>query len=259
MQNGADYSIFSIFPADHALLASVRSPAERVVSAPFWLRTCYRDRDGHSTDAAHEALIECTEEFREPGTHGGTHVFNDAMLYDYGPYAWQQIFTRIPELLSQKGCRADYYEQRKAEAIQEAIEADEEENAELEEQGYTKSEDGLDWSEMFQGVHYASVVGEIWVADEEALQSKKLLLAWVDDCGRVIRWTRLPVTEFDLMLGLIFMARYDEREAWRTLRSVLSMTGVASVGRLMGTKPLKRGSRGWDSAMKLPWFNQSCL
>ncbi|MCJ1432898.1 hypothetical protein MMC27_002256 [Xylographa pallens] len=204
----------SLSPADQALLASVRSHSERRVSTPVWLRTCYRDHDGNSTDAAHKALRMSTEGFYEPDAQGHTHVFDDAMLYDYGSQDWQRIFTRIPELLSAKGCTADYYEQGKAAAVQVAIEADDEEDVELEEQGYTKSEDGLHWSEMFQGVHYASVVGEIWIADEEAINSGRLLMVWFDDCGRVIRWVRMPAEEIDGILGRIFEGSDNEHGAW---------------------------------------------
>ncbi|MCJ1384751.1 hypothetical protein MMC17_007869 [Xylographa soralifera] len=205
----------SLSSADQALLASVRPSSERMISAPSWLRTYYRDHDGNSTDAAHEALKKSTEEFYQPHPEGMTHVLDDAMLYDYGPEDWQRIFTRIPELLFEKNFTADYYEQRKARAVEAAIEADEEEDAELEEQGYTKSEDGLHWSEMFQGVQHASAVGEIWIADEEAINSGKLLMAWFDDCGRVIRWVRMPGEDIDGMLGRIFEVSDNEHGAWR--------------------------------------------
>jgi len=111
-------------------------------------------------------------EFNAPLPHH-TQVFDDSTLYDDGPGGWQRIFTRIPELL-ENGYDPESYDQLKADAIQGALEAEEEEDAELEEQGYTKSEDGMDWTERYEYMQYASVVGVIWVADDEALRHQQL-------------------------------------------------------------------------------------
>jgi len=213
-QNPARSGLGSISPADRALLASVRPSSERSLGSPTWLRTCYRDVDGNSTDAAHEALRKPSEEFSGPNPYGKTRIFDDATLYDFGCQEWQHIFTRIPEILDASRFDADYYDQRKAEALQEAIENDEQEDAELEEQGYTKSEDGLHWSEIFQPVHYASQVGHIWVADEKAIRSGKLMVAWFDDCGRVVRYNRVPGKEVDEVIGLIEGAMVNEHGVW---------------------------------------------
>jgi hypothetical protein len=191
------------------------------VEPPIWLRTCYRDGAGHSTDAAHVALLKGSwMEFNAPLPHH-TQVFDDSTLYDDGPGGWQRIFTRIPELL-ENGYDPESYDQLKADAIQGALEAEEEEDAELEEQGYTKSEDGMDWTERYEYVQYASVVGVIWVADDEALrhqqlpESGKLLIAWFDDCGRVVRWNRMRSAEIDTIMGLIMGDCERDHEAWIT-------------------------------------------
>ena len=97
----------------------------------------------------------------------------------------------IPKLLK-NGYNPKSYNQLKADAIQGALKAEEEEDAELEEQGYIKSKDNIDQTEQYKYMQYISVVGVIWVANNEALcyqqlpKSRKLLIAWFDDYRRVV-------------------------------------------------------------------------
>lgn len=99
------------------------------------------------------------------------------------------------------------------------MEAEAEKDAELEELGYTKSEDGTYWSERYQHVQYASKVGRIWVADEEALcepipGKRKLLIAWFDDRGRVVRWNLTPPRDMDSILRSIWGFCEQDMGAW---------------------------------------------
>jgi hypothetical protein len=81
-------------------------------------------------------------EFNAPLLHY-TQVFNNSTLYNNSLGSWQRIFTRIPELLK-NSYDPKSYNQLKANAIQGVLKAEEEEDAELEEQGYTKSKDSID-------------------------------------------------------------------------------------------------------------------
>lgn len=82
------------------MLSSARHPRERAAAEHIWLRTCYHDRDGNGTDATHEALLKDSWMGQNPPeSPHETQIYDDAMLYDYGPGGWQCIFTRIPELL----------------------------------------------------------------------------------------------------------------------------------------------------------------
>jgi hypothetical protein len=68
---------------------SVRTPAERHPEDEIWLRTCYFDRDGNSTDAAHKALFAASDLPQEEEL-----LFDDVTRYNYGS-DWQRIFSRI--------------------------------------------------------------------------------------------------------------------------------------------------------------------
>jgi hypothetical protein len=206
--------------ADQALLASVRPFHEREVSQHIWLRTCYRDRDGNSTDAAHEALLEGSYIQENMHNHGdGTLILDDATLYDYGPGGWQRIFNRIPELIHDP-YDPESYDRRKAEALEEALESEAAEDEELEEGGYTKSEDGMHWSDHYEYLQYLSARGAIWIADEEALcvqppKKRKLLIAWFDECGRVVRWNRMRSRHIFDIIGLFFERCDNEDSVWK--------------------------------------------
>lgn len=203
-------------PADQALLASVRPPHERAVAEHIWLRTCYRDRNGNNTDAAHEALLKGS--WIEETMHDlsqGTSVLDDATLYDHG---WQRIFNRIPELINNP-YDPDSYDQRKAEAIAEALEDDANQDTELGEQGDTESYDGTRWLDRYGHVQYLSALGVMWVADEEALcaeppKRRKLLMVWFDECGRVVRWNRIRPRRIYDIIGLMYQRIEHEDVAW---------------------------------------------
>ena len=152
-------------------------------------------------------------------TSEGTLVLDDATLYDYGPDNWQRIFNRIPELIHDP-FDPESYDREKGEFLAKALEAEAAENAELEEQGYTKSEDSTHWSDRYSHVQYLSALGAIWVADEEALcaqppESRKLLIAWFDECGRVVRWNRMRSRDIGSLIGLMSEKCDGEDDMWK--------------------------------------------
>jgi hypothetical protein len=67
---------------------------------------------------------------------------------------------------------------------------------------------------MFAPVHYAAQVGHAWIIDEEAVRSGKLMIAWYDDCGRVVRYNRVPgegVEEVEIAIEFCWV---NERSVW---------------------------------------------
>jgi hypothetical protein len=77
-----------------------------------------------------------------------TVVLDYVTLYDYGLDGWLRIFNRIPELIHDPSDK-----RRKAEVGEEAG---------LEEQGYTMSEDSAHWSGYYSYYLYLSAMGTIW-------------------------------------------------------------------------------------------------
>jgi hypothetical protein len=181
----------------------------------IWLRTCYRDREGSGTDAAFAALIQSAQ---LPTVPGYRLVFDDSALYDYGPGGWQRIFTRMPQML-ERSYTPETYDWKKKEALEEALEADAEEEAELEEEGYSRSEDGTPWMERYSRLHYVTAIGTLYIIDEEALSTQppkkgRLLVVWYDDCGRVVRWNRQTAAEASDTMGLIESGYVNEHPVW---------------------------------------------
>jgi hypothetical protein len=174
----------------------VRSTAERMASRIIWLRTCYFDKDGHTTDEAHENLFKRSDFFYNPELfQGSTVCFDDATRYNYGPGGWQKIFTRVPQLVDNHH-PPEEIEMRKAEALEEAHYA--EDNPSL--NRYSEADES-DWTLNYSDFHWSSVIGVIFVVDEEAIETEEVLLAWYDDCGRVVRSCRVKDTA--MLLGLL--------------------------------------------------------
>lgn len=164
---------------------SVRTPAERYPEDEIWLRTCYFDRDGNSTDAAHKALFAASDLPQEEEL-----LFDDVTRYNYGS-DWQRIFSRIPQFVCAH-IGVEEFENIKAEALAEGRMNEEYDKAEVEEGGYNLSEDGAHWSDLYSWYHAVNSLGVIWVADQEALETGNVLMAWFDECGRTVRQARTP-------------------------------------------------------------------
>ena len=205
------YHASSLRQHDQTLLASIRSPNERNASEYTWLRTCYFDKDGNSTDVAHEHLFGQSSLHRDTEELvGGRILFDDSTRYDYGPGVWQQIFTRIPQLVDTYKS-PEIVEQNKAEAMEEAQSAYAVEHFhDSEDEGETES--GL--LQLYAGAHWESVVGVTWVADEEALETGKVLIAWYDDCGRIVRWNRMRAQDTSI-IGMLISGAGEETSEWQ--------------------------------------------
>ncbi|KUI70186.1 hypothetical protein VM1G_06139 [Cytospora mali] len=180
--------------ADQDLLDHLRKPEElQAVAGMVWLQTCYEE----GGDAAFSAFLGARMDKTE------FPVFRDARRYNYGGGdGWRRIFTRLPQMLDPSSVSPDRYEDEKKEALEECYEAEQQDTAEVGEQGGDPEEDGTYWMELYSGYHYAAKVGLIFVADEEMvraaavdLASAKVLAVWFDEMGRVVRHTRMSADE----------------------------------------------------------------
>ena len=197
----------SLLQAEQDLLALVRSPAERNANHIIWLRTCYFDKDGNTTDEAHENLFKRSNFFYNPELFESfTVLFDNARRYNYGPGGWQKIFTRIPQLVDNSH-PPEELERRKAEALEEAQYA--EDNPSL--NTYSEAEES-DWILIYSSLHWLSAAGVIFVVDEEAIETGEVLLAWYDDCGRVVRSCRVKDTV--MLLGILIQGAGSDLGYW---------------------------------------------
>lgn len=166
----------------------------------IWLRTCYPPIP--ASDIAHTNLIERVDvEISLNAELGQVDdadcILDDVTHYNYGPN-WQQIFTRLPEILDNGNHSPDQRYQRIADAIR---------NTAL-------LSDELDFKEKFSAIQHVSVTGILWVADQEALETERILVAWVDDCGRVVRKGRMSASDVEQLSGMLFEHADDESQWW---------------------------------------------
>lgn len=179
--------------ADQDLLSRLRKPEERQILDMVWLRTCYEEE----TDKAFTAFMRTRPDETE------LPVFQDASHYNYGGSdGWQRIFTRLPQLLDPYKVSPEKYEGRKQMALEQCIEAERQDEADVEEQGGDPEEDGAYWMELYSAYHYQAKVGMVLVVDDETLRvatkdpkSAKVLAVWFDEMGREVRRTRLTAQE----------------------------------------------------------------
>lgn len=201
---------------DRETLARLRQPpAERVLTpgGGIWLRTCYQA----GSNAAFAALVQSADLPELPP--GFQIIFDDASLYDFGPDGWQRIFTRMPQMLEREFFTAQDYERKKQQALEAAMDAEAEDRKQAEEDGYDPDEDATPWQDLYEGYHWAVAIGNLYIIDEKALASAgpdagKLLVAWFDDCGRVVRSARQTAAEASDTMGLIESGYVRDHAVW---------------------------------------------
>ncbi|RAK98562.1 uncharacterized protein BO80DRAFT_427357 [Aspergillus ibericus CBS 121593] len=173
------------------LLARVRSPSDRQeVSYTRLVRTFY----GEGSDEKLVDLI-AEAEFDEP-------VFDNAALYDAGSNDGLQslhaILTRIPQIVEETPGFAVWYDEKKRKALAEAIEV---------------GPDQFDYAlEIF---HLAAKWDHVLIYDKEANETPgNVLLVYVDDRGRVLRYSRLDgALDLQAADGMLY-TRQDSMHAW---------------------------------------------
>jgi hypothetical protein len=181
-----------------------------------WLRSCYFDRNGNSTDEAHASLLRRSGlQYMPELTDDGPFLFDDATCYNYDS-EWQKVFSRIPRLVDSRVSPEDL-EKRKATRATERAEAQDQKEAEnyhLDPETSSQSSQSSDEID-YSSYHWDSVVGVIWIADSEALRSGKALMAWYDDCGRVVRSIRIDPKEIQTFSGMLIEGIAYELDQWQ--------------------------------------------
>ena len=158
-----------------------------------WLRTCYKP----GSDDLHVKLLSslAPRDLAEVvgSSDNVSYVLDDSSLYDYGS-DWLRIFVRIPELPQGYGPRGESavtgYHKAIREAQVEAIrEFGEDEIEDLEEPDYTDMQSRC-------------VTNFFFVEDEESLHTGKVLIVWLDECGRTIRQCRILPADASDVVGI---------------------------------------------------------
>ncbi|KAL8903160.1 MAG: hypothetical protein Q9207_004109 [Kuettlingeria erythrocarpa] len=171
-----------------------------------WLRTCYTEE----SEIRHEALVEDVQ----MDMTVDDRLLNDPLLYNYGA-AWQRIFDVMPELLEPYHETSSSYEdgQRKAvEALNAyALEGIASAPPQLVENLYCPN--GVPGSRV-QSVHHRYVVSWLVLEDEEALETGKVAVIFLDALGNVIRSKRVIALDPEHIAGLWGDGSFVESSEW---------------------------------------------
>ena len=118
-------------------------------------------------------------------------ILDNAVLYDFGA-DWTQVFERLPALLIGNPDRGRIRRAKK-EAVQ-----DTEYDVDVYGDDDSEAKVAPDWA----FVQVLSKIGFLFVADAVALRTGGVLLVWYDDCGRLVRQTRIePAKVVDVFRG----------------------------------------------------------
>ncbi|KAJ5225301.1 hypothetical protein N7468_006526 [Penicillium chermesinum] len=178
-----------------------------------WLRTCY-DPSSEEKWAEIEDRILSLDPFK-PG------ICSDSVLFNYGS-SWERIFTRLPQLVEirMKPEEADEHERESQDLLREALEEEASDPDRAIENGYDPDEDATPWQFFYSSYHMHQVVGRLQIVDATTFASEgpdagNVLLAFYDDCGRVVRYCR---EEFDHAVELQGLSHFelDDTTHWPT-------------------------------------------
>ena len=189
----------------------------------IWLRTSYTT----GSDEKHESLVEGV--VMGNAVDGDHRLLNDATLYNYGAN-WQKIFEVVPELLEPNDLSWVAYEARQQNEL-EALRAYAEGGISVADQRLVDNLTGVSQGNPqigFRGaqlehyvaktlqasVHKECVVAWIVLEDEEALDSGKVALIFVDALGRVVRSMRVDPGDAESVGGLWADGSWDEVDEW---------------------------------------------
>ncbi|KAL8721736.1 MAG: hypothetical protein Q9225_001634 [Loekoesia sp. 1 TL-2023] len=211
------------------ILKPWRTPTQREVAnystlgPAIWLRTCYTT----GSDAKHEALVQGID--MDNAVDGDHRLLCDPTYYNYGA-DWQQVFEVVPELLEPNDQSWASYKEDQHQEV-EALRAYAEGGIARADQRLVGNLTGVSQGTPhlgFQGaelerhvakalqssVHKACVVAWTVLEDEEALDSGKVALMFVDALGRVVRSKRVEVGEAEQMGGFWADGSWDEIDEW---------------------------------------------
>lgn len=173
------------------LLSRVRNPLDRQgVSYTRLVRTFY----GGQSDIVFPELIT-------RGEYDGT-VFDNATLYDAGSddglQSLRGILTRIPQILEATAVSAPEYERQGRETLEEAKEMD---------------DDDIEFH--VEMAHQAARWCHLLIYDKEAYDSPgHVLVVYLDDRGRVLRYSRLDGTEDLQAIDGMLLSGQDIMHGW---------------------------------------------
>lgn len=220
-----------VVPPTSSQIASILRPwrtleqrdlaVDRGIIGCLWLRTCYKE----GTDAQHEALVANID----MDMAVDERLLNDATLYDFGDH-WEQILDYVPELVTNTSYGVSWDSDRLREAVDSYRKADRvlsgsTATADIEgapmhlinEIGrYTPATEGPAnvLKCMQEGIHQACVVTYAIIEDGEALETGLVALLFLDDCGRVVRRTRMCAIDAVYMAGGWLDGCWEEDDLW---------------------------------------------
>lgn len=194
------------------ILSPLRTPSQRTLARPtsntegldpfgiVWLRTHYED-----SDDAHAELLQDLN--IEMGLAQERNVLDDEALYAYGD-DWSRIFEVIPERLFFVTPEVDESLLDVAREYDEKIRA-------LRSAFPRQSFEGDEFRGETEELHFWTTVNYIFIADKTALETGEVLVAFFDDCGRVVRSTRAQPSFAEELAGAWAEGEFNELDEFR--------------------------------------------
>ena len=185
-----------------------------------WLRTDYLE----GTDAAHESLLEHVDWCN--AVDDEDRLLDDEDLYNFGD-DWRRILDVFPELVSY----SDEIWTSQQKSLQEA--EDYLLNAKAYLAGREVEDSPIEWIDSIKehcpateaeqivmgtyrsGVHMECVANYLIVEDKKAVETKQLLLVFLDAFGRVVRWSRVDPSEAEQMGGSWLAPNWFDLHEWK--------------------------------------------
>ncbi|OBT49127.1 hypothetical protein VE00_00032 [Pseudogymnoascus sp. WSF 3629] len=166
-----------------------------------WLRTDYSEE----TDDAHESLVENVDFCIVVDDED--RLLDDEELYNFGD-DWKRILHVFPELVNSNGAYATHQE-----FLQEA------EDFLIKGKAYLAGGDipdsSFEWVDSIKNNSPAAEADQtIMVEDKKALETKQLLIVFIDAFGRVVRWSRFGSGEAEQMAGPWFAGGRSDLKEW---------------------------------------------
>jgi hypothetical protein len=194
------------------ILSPLRTPPQRSLASPtsdddgldpfgiIWLRTHYED-----SDDAHAELVQDLN--IDMGIAREQNILDDVARYSYGD-DWSRIFEVIPERLF--AITSDVSEA----LLNEAREYDARIQS-LRNEMPARDTGENEFTMQLEKLHFWSTVNYMFVADKQALETGKVLVAFFDDRGRVVRTFRAAPYFAEELSGAWAEGEYNELDEFR--------------------------------------------
>jgi hypothetical protein len=194
------------------ILLPLRSPSQRILACPtgddyglepfgiIWLRTHYENPD----DAHAELLLDLNIEM---GLEQEENILDDEAVYAYGDN-WSRIFEVIPERLFAITHNVDRASLNAAREYDERIRS-------LRSDIPAQTLDKVEFRSKLERLHFWSTVNYLFIADEKAMETGKVLVAFFDDRGRVVRSSRALPSFAEGLAGAWAEGEFYEMDEFR--------------------------------------------